>query len=162
MGRNDVPPRNRTRYGWWIASYVERFEYYDEDRRNLNRRCLAWENTILVKARHREEAWRKAVAQGHLSEGNEAWDSETGRKGAWRYEGLTSLLPVYDRLEHGAELLWVEHAGCTVRRIRALIKRKRDLEAFDDLVERASSSKKRRSNNEMQRTKPAQGMKLRR
>jgi uncharacterized protein DUF4288 len=153
--RKEVPPRNRTRHGWWIAAYVERFEYYDEDRRNLNRRCLAWENTILIKARNRDEAWRKAIAQGKLSEGNEAWDSETGRKGAWHFEGLTSLLPIYDRLEHGAEIIWVEHAGRTVRRIRALVKKKEELEAFDDLAERASSTKKRRSNNKMQQTRRA-------
>jgi hypothetical protein len=125
-----IPHRNRSPHGWWIASYIERFEYYDEDRRNLRRRCLAWENTILVKARNREEAWRKAMAQGRLSDGSEAYEAKTRRKGAWRFEGLTSLLPIYDRLEHGAELLWVEHAGRTVRSIRALVKGKKELEVF--------------------------------
>jgi hypothetical protein len=28
-----IPYRNQSRYGWWIAAYLERFEYYDEDRR---------------------------------------------------------------------------------------------------------------------------------
>jgi hypothetical protein len=142
VARNEVPPRNRTRHGWWIATYIERFEYYDEDTSNLNRRCLAWENTILIKARTREEAWRKALAEGRLSEGSEAWDGETGRKGAWHFEGLTSLLPIYDRLEHGAELIWVEHTGRTVRRVRALVKKKHQLEAFDDVAERPRSPKK--------------------
>ena len=127
-----IPHRNRSPDGWWIASYLERFEYYDEDTRNLNRRCKAWENTILVKARDRNEAWRKAMAQGRLSEGNQASDSETGRKGVWRFEGLTSLLPIYEELEDGAEILWVEHAGRSVRSVRALVKRKRDLAVFDD------------------------------
>jgi hypothetical protein len=145
-----VPPRNRTRHGWWVASYIERFEYFDENRRNLNRRCLAWENTILVKARNREEAWRRAVAHGKLSEGSEAYDSDTGRRGAWRFEGLTSLLPIYDRLEHGAELIWVEHHGRSVRRIRSLVRKKHALEAFDDL-----SSPKGRSNKRMQLTRSA-------
>jgi Domain of unknown function (DUF4288) len=153
VGRNEVSPRNRTRHGWWIATCLERFEYYDENRRNLNRRCLAWENTILIKARNREEAWRKAVAQGRLSEGSEAWDSETGRKGAWHFEGLTSLLPVYDRLEDGAEIIWVEHAGRTVRRIRGLVKKKHELEAFADVAARARSTKKRRFNNKLQQTR---------
>ena len=71
MGRHEIPHRNRTRHGWWIASYLERFEYYDEDTSNLKRRCRAWENTILIKARTREEAWRKAMAEGRLSEGSE-------------------------------------------------------------------------------------------
>ena len=35
MGRNEVSPQNRTRHGWWIATCLERFENYDEDRRNL-------------------------------------------------------------------------------------------------------------------------------
>ena len=130
--RSKIPHRNRSPHGWWIASYVERFEYYDEKRRNLSRRCLAWENTILLKARNREEAWRKALAHGRLSEGTEALDTKTRRKGAWRFEGLTSLLPVYDRLEDGAEVLWAEHSGRTVRSVRALVKAKKDLEAFND------------------------------
>jgi hypothetical protein len=69
VAHKSIPHRNRSPHGWWIASYLERFEYYDEDRTNLRRRCLAWENTILVKARNRHEAWRKAMAQGRLSEG---------------------------------------------------------------------------------------------
>jgi uncharacterized protein DUF4288 len=127
-----VPHQNRSPHGWWIASYLERFEYYDDKRDNPNRRCLAWENTILVKARNRDQAWRKAIAKGREGEGSEAWDAATGRKGAWHFEGLTSLLPVYEELEDGAEILWREHAGRTVRTIRSLVKKRAELEAFDD------------------------------
>ena len=130
--RTGIPHRNRSPHGWWIASYLERFEYHGENRRNAGRRCLAWENTILVRARDREAAWRKALAWGRLSDGNEASNIRTGRKGVWRFEGLTSLLPLYDRLEDGAELIWTEHSGRTVRSIRALVKTKKQLEAFDD------------------------------
>jgi hypothetical protein len=127
----EIPYKNRSPYGWWIASYLERFEYYDEDRRNLNRRCLAYENTILVKAQDREEAWRKAVTQGRLGQGSDCSD-DTGRRGSWHFEGLTSLLPVYDELVDGAEVLWAVHAGRSVRKIRALVKGKRQLEVFKD------------------------------
>jgi hypothetical protein len=111
---------------------LERFEYNDEDRRQQNRRCLAWENTILVKARNRDEAWRKAMAQGRLGDRSEARNVTSGRAGVWRFEGLTCLLPIYDSLEDGAELLWVEHRGRSVRSIRALVRPKRLLQAFDD------------------------------
>jgi hypothetical protein len=127
-----IPHRNRSPYGWWIAQILERFEYYDEDRANVNRRCLAWENTVLLKARTRDEAYRKALAEGRLSEGSEAWDMNTGRKGAWRFEGLTLLLPVYAKLEDGAEVLWTEYAGKTVRRIKAMVVPKERLGVFDD------------------------------
>jgi len=65
MIRKEIPRRNRNQTGWWIASYIERFEFYDEDKLNANRRCLAWENTILIKAEDREEAYH--VTRRHLS-----------------------------------------------------------------------------------------------
>ena len=131
MMRKEIPRWNRNHTGWWIASYIERFEFYDEDKLNANRRCLAWENTILIKAEDREEAYQKAVDCARLSEGCEA-QNDSGRTGVWRYEGLTSLLPVYEELEDGAEILWVEHAGKTVRKIQSRVKMKNELEAFDD------------------------------
>jgi len=132
MKRGNVPYKNRSPEGWWIASYVERFEYYDENVSNLNRRCLAWENTILIQAADREEAYRKALVAGRVGDRSEAWDADSKRKGCWRFEGLTSLLPIYEALEDGTEVLWTQHAGKSVRTIKQLVKRKRDLEAFDD------------------------------
>ena len=108
-----VPYRNRSPFGWWIASYLERFEYYDEDKRNLSRRCLAWENTVIIRARTREQAYRKALAVRRLSNGHEASHSDTKRRGAWRFEGLTDLLPIYERLEDGSEIAWAEYSSRT-------------------------------------------------
>jgi hypothetical protein len=129
--KTKIPFRNRSPFGWWIASYIERFEYYDENKNNLARKCLAWENTVLIRARTREQAYRRAVALGRLSSGNEGWDS-TKRRGAWRFEGLTDLLPVHEKLIDGAEILWKEHANRTVKTIKSLVKRKQDLSVFDD------------------------------
>ena len=126
-----IPWRSRNHSGWWIASYIERFEYYDEPKRDLNRRCLAWENTIIVKAQNREVAYKKAMAVGRRGEGSEAWNKR-GRKGAWRFEGLTLLLPIYEELEDGAEVLWEEHDGRTVRKIREMVRSKSDLSVFYD------------------------------
>ncbi len=127
-----VPFRNRSPSGWWTAVYVERFEYYDEDKKKLGRRCLAWENTILIKARDREQAYRKAIAMCRRESGVE-WTNLNGKgPGAWRFEGLTDLLPVYDKLENGAELWWTEHKNRSVKTIKSWTKRKRDLGVFDD------------------------------
>ena len=146
-----VPYRNRSPHGWWIASYLERFEYYDEPKSHLGRRCLAWENTIILKARNREDAYQKAVALSRRGynrggHGGEAWNVEgtrPGRKGAWSYEGLTRLLPIYDKLEHGAEVLWREHKGRTVRTILSFVRSKRELEAFDDSDHSRSQKRQR-------------------
>ena len=130
--RRRIPHRNRSPSGWWIASYIERYEYHDELKRNPNRRCLAWENTILLKAPDREAAYRKALATGRLCEGTESRDERTGRRGTWRFEGLTSLLPIYDDIEDGVEVLWTVHRGRSVKTIRAMVRRKQDLETFQD------------------------------
>jgi len=126
-----IPYRNRNHTGWWVASYLERFEFYDEKKSNLNRRCVAWENTILIRAKNREQAFRKAIAIGKVCQGIEGWDNK-GRKGAWRFEGLTSLLPVYDKIGDGEEIFWKEYEGRTVGKIKSWIKHKKELEAFDD------------------------------
>ena len=129
--KKPVPFRNRKHTGWWVASHVERIEYYDEPTKNLSRRCCAWENTVLIRARDRHDAYRKAVIVGRRGDRGEAWNS-AGRKSAWRYEGLTMLLPIYEELEHGSEILWQDHVGRTVRSIRAMVKTKRELSVFDD------------------------------
>lgn len=130
--KKKIPSRNKSPYGWWIASYIERFEYEDEDKDDLNRRCLAWENTILIKARNREQALRKAEKTGRLSERNGLYKTVGGKMACWRYEGLTSLLPIYEELEDGAEILWKEYPNRTVKKIRSWVKSKDKLETFDD------------------------------
>ena len=149
-----VPHKNRNHTGWWIASFIQRFEYHDENKANLNRRCLAWENTILIRATSREVAYRKAIAQGRVASGSEGWNS-SGRKGTWRFEGLTGLLPVYEELEDGAEILWQEHSGVSVRKIRGRIKRKHELAVFDDRdVSAPPNQSVRRPNVRVSRSKP--------
>src|SRR5678816_1350300 len=130
--QRDIPHRNKSPHGWWIASYIIRFEYEDEDGTDPNRRCLAWENTILLTARNREEAFRKAAKFGKAGDGDGTYRDIGGRKGTWRYEGLTDLLPIYEELEDGAEILWKEHRNRMVRTIQSRVKSKGELKVFDD------------------------------
>ena len=116
---------------WYVARILVRFEYYDENKSNLNRRCKAWENQILIKATSPEEAYEKALDHGKLHEEGEAWDENTGRKGSWQFEGLTSLLPIYDELEDGAEITWTEYKNKTVRKIKSWASPKDQLQVFD-------------------------------
>ena len=134
-----APRGTKSPHGWWVASYIERLEWSDEDGSNLRRRCLAWENTVLVKATNREQAYRRAMAIGRQSSGR--FRNLNGRVGEWRFEGLTSLLPIYDKLENGAEIMWVEHENRTVARIKRMVKRKRELECFDGLPQRDEQGK---------------------
>lgn len=121
----------------WIGTFMERLDYDDEDSNCRNRRCLAWENTVLIEAKDREIAYRKLIALGKFGKlgKNDVSDwsnSDTGRKGRWVFDGVTSLLPIYDELEDGAELFFDKHDGKSVKTIQSKIRQKKDLEAFDD------------------------------
>jgi Domain of unknown function (DUF4288) len=120
---------SQSAHGWWVATYVERFEYDHEDKANLNRRCKAWENTIIVRATERDEAYQKAESFGRGAGDSEMVD-EAGRTGRWIFEGLISLLPIYEELADGAEIVWSEHQGISVKRVKSWVKVKEELEAF--------------------------------
>ncbi len=130
MKNNKIPHRNKSPYGWWLATCLERFEHFDENKSNLNRRCITWGNTILLKAKDRNEAYKKVIENGKLSEGSES--ELNGRKGTWIFEGLTSLLPIYEEVEDGAEILWEEHKNIAVKTVKSWVRNKNELEAFLD------------------------------
>ncbi|MCE5228886.1 DUF4288 domain-containing protein [bacterium] len=131
MGKK-VPCRNKSPFGWWVASILVRFEIEGEDAANLNRHAEAWENTIIIKAKDRNGAYRKAVAAGKLQQ-SKGWDLHTdnGCKARSVFDGITSLLPIYEKIEDGAEIIWKLHRR-SVKNLKALVKAKQDLECFHD------------------------------
>ena len=47
------------------------------------------------------------------------------------FEGLTSLIAIYEELEDGAEIIWQEHENKTLKTIQGWVKKKEELEVFD-------------------------------
>jgi hypothetical protein len=126
------PQEVKSPFGWWIASYVVRFEWKDGSATKARGKHLAHENTILIRAKDRDQAFKKANAVGRLSS-HKSWrryGDPPGKLGRWVFEGLASLLPVYEQLTDGAEILWVEHGGLSLANIKRLVKKKSQLEAF--------------------------------
>ena len=130
--KDGIPHRNHSPHGWWIATYLERAAWDDEPDPPKNSRCLAWENTIVLRASDREAAYAKAVSLASQNSSEFSDDSNSARKGHWVFEGLVSLLPIHDDLKDGAEVLWTEHRNRTIGKVRSWVKRKDDLEVFDD------------------------------
>ena len=120
--------KNRSPGGWYVATYVERFEWEGENRSNLKRRCNAWRNAILVRAKTPEEAYARSIRLAKL--GDTPWHDAKGRKGRLLFEGLTSLLPIYDELEDGAEVFWWKHNKVAGGSINKLVRSKKNLEGF--------------------------------
>ena len=89
-------------------------------------RCRVWENTRLLRAKSREEAYRKAVGLGR------AGDRARTRGGEWRFVGISMLLPVYEEIEDGVEILWTDRGRLPVKKVKSLVKPKRQIPVFND------------------------------
>jgi hypothetical protein len=117
---------------WYIASYIHRFIVIGEDNEDLKKRFLAWKNTIIIKAKSPDEAYKKAIKIG--KQGCKPYTNTDGERVRFVFEGLTTLLPIYEDLEDGAEILWAEHKNRSLKKIRRWIKSKKELEVFEDYI----------------------------
>jgi hypothetical protein len=94
---------------------------------------LVWKNTIILQAPDRDAAYTKAVELGSADCGEFRDEAEPSRTGRWTYEGLTMLLPIYEELCDGAEILWEEHHDVPISTIRSWLKTRSELEVFNDV-----------------------------
>ncbi|MBB6368550.1 hypothetical protein FHR56_003729 [Xanthomonas sacchari] len=89
---------------------------------------LAWENTVIVSAPDFDEAYRKVVAVAETTT-DPYKGGPDGIPVQWVFEGVTQLLPIYESLEDGAEIMYEEHESI---RLDALRQRVMSLEALKD------------------------------
>ena len=114
--------RNVSPVGWYVGSYLLRFvELGATGNNDLNRKFLSWENTILIQARSLDHAFDKVVktakAQTHPYQGG------SGRvRVRWIFEGVTELLPIYEALEDGSEIMWCDRGPRTLRSLKKRVK----------------------------------------
>lgn len=119
--------KNISPVGWYVCSYLLRFiELAETGNDNPEARFISWENTILVKANSIEEAYDKAVlvaleAAQPYKGGTEGVDVQ------WEFLGMTEVLPVYEELVDGAEIMWCSR---NARKLKNLRKRVRQRDQF--------------------------------
>lgn len=116
-------------YNWYIAILIEYFDYQRAGKSHNNRMCYVSENYCIFRARSPEEAYKKAISQGKASDGIEGVD-QFGKKGRWRFAGLSGMLPIYEKLEDGAEILWCDCGFKTFKNVIHKVKRKNALQLF--------------------------------
>ena len=101
--------------GWYVGSYLIRFiQVEDENNSDEESEFLSWENTVIVKANSLEEAYTKVKEIGKEHDSPYKGGKE-GVRVNWIYEGVTSLLPIYEDLEDGAEIMWTERENLKLR-----------------------------------------------
>ena len=119
MKKNDISPT-----GWYVASYLIRFiELENESNDELDNRFTAWENTVLVKAGNVNEAYDKVVKIA--SEYTVPYKG--GSQGVpvrWVFEGVTELLPIYEELADGSELMYKELNSTKLKNIKKRVRPK--------------------------------------
>jgi hypothetical protein len=98
---NEVSP-----VGWYVGTYQLRFvELASKTNQEPDRRFSVWDNTVLVKASNLVEAYRKItkIGRGATKPYKGGPDAVAVR---WLFEGIIELVPVYEEIEDGAEIMW--------------------------------------------------------
>ncbi len=116
--------RTPSRYRWYISHELLYFDLHGSNDEGGD--LEVWENSILLKARNSEEAYKKAMALGRASDQPVRVD---GKECRVRFKGLRELVEIYDPLEDGAELEWCK-LRMTKEQLSRAVPRKRQLHAF--------------------------------
>lgn len=122
----NIIDKNISPVGWYVGSYLIRFiELEDSEKFESERRFPAWENTVVVQAKSLEDAYDKIEEIGK----NETGVYKGGPEGVpvqWVYEGITELLPIYEGLADGAEIMWREHKPKKLKNLQKMVGNKVD------------------------------------
>lgn len=123
-------PSQVSRVGWYIASYIERIDPLSayEDGNLSHEPWAVWENRILVKAYTPHEALERT--KSHLENVGSDFKNTDGVMVRSCVVGLTGLIAIYDPLEDGEEIEWIDHTGETVADMLDRIVVEDQLEAF--------------------------------
>ena len=111
---------------WYLADIVERAEMAGDDKTDPNRRCLNWVNSILVQAPSIEKAYDKAIKIGRNNY-SIRYETASGRICNWKVLGLSSLAPIFEDIEDGAELTYVNKGHIAAKTSNALVRTKREI-----------------------------------
>ncbi|MCB1914160.1 MAG: DUF4288 domain-containing protein [Rhodocyclaceae bacterium] len=105
--------------GWYVGSYVQRFAVLDDPRiEDSEARFPTWENTVLIRAGSIAEAFAKVERIGREADTPYLAGDPPGVMARWVFEGVTEVLPVYEPLEDGAEIMWADLGRKKLKNIR--------------------------------------------
>lgn len=112
--------RDTSPVGWYVGSYLLRFvELPHAGKDDPDGESLVWENTIIVRAESFDEAYKKVEAQA-ISQTEPYRGGAEGIPVQWIFEGVSDLVPIYEPLEDGAEIIWKEYESIKLAKLRSM------------------------------------------
>jgi len=92
---------------------------------------LVWVNIHLVKAGSAKEAYSKAIKIG--KEHNRKYlAGNEGRPARWLFRGIRQLLPIYEKISDGAEIMFEVHEDLVPAEIKKMVCPRKSLAAFNE------------------------------
>ncbi|MDR0352897.1 MAG: DUF4288 domain-containing protein [Opitutaceae bacterium] len=85
-----------------------------------------WVNIHIVKAGSPAEAYAKASKLGKSHNRKYKAGSEA-RNARWIFRGIRDLIPIYEKIEDGAEVMFEAHERMTEKRIIKMLRAKSDI-----------------------------------
>ena len=120
--------KNISPVGWYVGTYLARFiEIDDPSNNDLEERFATWENTVIVKAEDLEEAYDKVNKIG-IEHGDPYTGGKEGIPVQWEYLGVIELLPIYEELEDGSEIMWSSNYPRKLKNLKAKVKCKNEFQ----------------------------------
>lgn len=110
---------------WYIVEIIEKYEPVDRNEEKDLRRVTTWGNHHLIKADLPEKAFDKAVKIG--KEKNYKFINSDEIEMESIFVGIGELLPIYEDIEDGAELMWNDYGFISNRRTMKMPYEKKDL-----------------------------------
>ena len=111
---------------WYLADLVVEIRVEDDPR------CVVHVNSVLVNAKSPGEAYEKALDLG-VKQVGEPYLNPAGKRVDSRFIGIQDLAVIHDKLEHGAELFFVERSDLQSEEVRAMIPARDELSVFAEI-----------------------------
>ena len=110
---------------WYIVEIIEKCEPVERNEKQELRRVTTWGNHHLIKADSPEKAFDKAVTLG--KEAEYKFTNSDKIEMEWIFVGIGELLPIYEDIEDGAELMWNDYGFISNRRTMRMPYKKKEL-----------------------------------
>ena len=110
---------------WFIVEIIAKCEPVERNEKQELRRVTTWGNHHLIKADSPEKAFDKAVKLG--KEAEYKFTNCDKIEMEWIFVGIGELLPIYEDIEDGAELMWNDYGFISNRRTMKMPYKKKEL-----------------------------------